>query len=320
MIHVDHLTKKYGRFRAVDDLSFDVAQGEIVGFLGPNGAGKTTTMRILAGYLPATGGSASICGMDIFKESLEVRRRIGYLPEMVPLYGEMRVIEYLRYRGQLKGLRGAALRERVATVSEACAVADVARKLIGSLSKGYRQRVGLADALINDPEVLILDEPTIGLDPNQIRLIRELVVSLRGQHAVLLSSHILSEIQSVCDRVLIINEGRIVASDTPENLVGLLHGSRRVVAEIRGPEDAILTDLKALDGIARVSVTQDNGWNRFVCECADGRDVRGEIFRLAGGASWEMRELRSEHGDLEDVFVQITGGGKTLANDGDATS
>ena len=225
MIKVEQLTKNYPGVVAIHNLSFEVDKGEIVGFLGPNGAGKSTTMRILSSFMPATSGRASIAGHDVFRDSLKARRHLGYLPESVPLYGDMRVNEYLRYRGSLKGLTGKKLRNRADTVKELCSVKEVENKLISSLSKGYRQRVGLAEALIHEPDLLILDEPTIGLDPNQIRHVRELIKSLGKRHTILLSTHILSEVEVTCSRVIIIHQGKIEASDTPENLVGRIRTS-----------------------------------------------------------------------------------------------
>lgn len=307
MIKVENLTKRFGRFCAVDNLSFAVEPGEIVGFLGPNGAGKTTTMRILSGYKVATGGTVTVAGFDVLHDALEVRKRTGYLPESVPLYTEMRVKEYLRYRGQLKGLGGRILRQRLNDVIEACGLKEVKRKLIGRLSKGFKQRVGLADALIANPEVFILDEPMIGLDPNQIRMIRELIKGLGGDHSVLLSSHILTEIESICDRVLIINSGRIVASDTPSNLAARLSQNTKVIAEIGGDADDVAKQLKCIQGVDEISVEKGSDWNTFTLSCLENdSNIRAEIFKMAGRKKWAMRELRSEQCCLEDVFVDIT--------------
>src|SRR5271157_2768463 len=240
MIKVEQLTKKYSGVTAISDLSFEVGKGEIVGFLGPNGAGKSTTMRILSSFMPATSGRALIAGHDVFRDSLKARMHLGYLPESVPLYGDMRVSEYLRYRGSLKGLGGKKLRNRVNVVKELCSVKEVENKLIGALSKGYRQRVGLADALVHDPDLLILDEPTIGLDPNQIRSVRELIKNLGRHHTILLSTHILPEVEATCSRVIIINRGRIEASDTPDNLRRQLRGAGGIRLEANpGNEDGV---------------------------------------------------------------------------------
>jgi len=306
MIKVANLTKRFGRQTVLDNLSFEVKRGEIVGFLGPNGAGKTTTMRILACYLPPTGGSVTIDGLDVLNDSLDVRRRIGYLPENVPMYQDMRVIEYLRYRAHLKGLRGRTLRSRIEEVISRCGLGDVRRRIIGVLSKGYRQRVGLADALVHDPEVLILDEPTIGLDPNQIRHIRNLIKSLAQRHTVLLSTHILPEVEMVCERVLIINKGQIVAADTADNLVGLIKGNLQIVLEVQGPAEAMLNTIKGVKGVAGVQHETTGEWSRFTCTCDSGIDVRTELFQVVAENRWTLRELKVEKRNLEDVFVSMT--------------
>ena len=306
MIKAEHLTKRFGNLAAVDDLSFEVRQGEIVGLLGPNGAGKTTTMRILSGFLPPTGGYVTVAGYDVLDDSLEVRRRVGYLPESIPLHRDLRVVEYLAYRGRLKGLSGAALRERMGLMLETCGLVRVRRKIIGHLSKGYRQRVGLADCLLNDPAVLLLDEPTIGLDPNQVRQARNLIRGLAADHTVLLSSHVLSEVEMICERVLIMRDGKIVAADTPRNLAGSLGGMARVVVELQGPRDDMRAALSALPGICGVAGSTDGEWSRFVCECAAAVDPRESIFGLASEHSWPLRELNMERTNLEDIFVAIT--------------
>jgi len=308
MIRVSNLTRRFGNTTAVDNLSFEVERGEIVGFLGPNGAGKTTTMRILASFLPATGGSVLIAGFDVFRDSLEVRRRIGYLPENFPLYQEMRVGEYLRYRARLRGLRGKRLRARLEEVVADCGLITVKRTIIGKLSKGYRQRVALADSLVHLPELLLLDEPTLGLDPNQRRHIRDLIRSLSKRHTVLLSSHMLPEVERICDRVLIMDRGRIVASDTPLNLVGLMKGNPRVVVEVQGPRHEIYEKLKTLDGVLRASWESSGAWSRFTLECEKGTDVRADLFKAMSASRWVLRELTMERSDLEDVFVAVTAG------------
>ena len=244
MIKVENLTKRYAGQAAIRDLNFEVGKGEVMGFLGPNGAGKTTTMRILAGFMPATSGRASIAGFDIFEQSLQARTRLGYMPENVPLYSDMRVTEYLEYRAALKGVPHRRIAERVGDVKELCGVKDVERKIIGALSKGYRQRVGLADALLHEPDLLILDEPTIGLDPNQIRQVRELIKNLGRQHTILLSTHILPEVEMTCSRVIIIHKGRIEACDTPENLLAKLRQAGGVVLEARVGKDNGAEELK----------------------------------------------------------------------------
>jgi len=306
MIKVQQLTKRFAGCTAVDGVSFEVARGEIVGFLGPNGAGKTTTMRILAGYLPASGGSASIAGHDVFRDSIEVRRRIGYLPENVPLYPEMRVDEYLHFRARLKGVHGPQRRQRVEEVKGMCGLGDVGRRIIGQLSKGYRQRVGLAESLVHDPELLILDEPTIGLDPNQIRQVRELIKDLAQRHTVLLSTHILPEVEMTCRRVVIINRGRVVASDTPENLRKLREGGGDVVAEIAGPAGDVKAKIGLLPGVKSVALAEADGWCRVVIECEQESALRPALFEAVARAGWGLRELRTQRRSLEDVFVSLT--------------
>jgi len=306
MISVSHLTKRFASGVAVDDVSFDVRRGEIAGFLGPNGAGKTTTMRILTGYIPATGGEVKVADRNVFSQSLEVRKRIGYLPENCPLYGEMRVDEYLKFRARLKGLSRARLRHRVSEVKELCGLEDVGKRIIGQLSKGYRQRVGLAEALVHEPELLILDEPTIGLDPNQIRQVRELIRELATRHTILLSTHILSEVEMTCRRVLIIHKGRIVASDTPEKLRHRLRGGGGITAEIRGPIEELEPAIEALSGVERVVVTPDGEWNHCRIEVSGHSDPRTEIFALASQKRWMLRELHLDRRSLEDVFVELT--------------
>ncbi len=306
MIHVENLTKRYGAKTAVDNLSFSVAAGEIVGFLGPNGAGKTTTLRILTSFLPPTGGRVRVAGFDVLTQSLEVRRRIGYLPENVPLYQDMRVRNYLRYRGELKGLRGKRLRDRLRQVLADCGLDEVRDLMIGRLSKGFRQRVGLADSLLHEPELLILDEPTIGLDPNQIRHIRNLIKSLAQRHTVFLSSHILPEVEMICQRVLIINRGRIVTTGRPEQLADMMQGSLTVTAEIQGPREQVVERLAALPGVRRIGVDGSGEWHRVTCECDRNQDIRAEVFRVVAASGWVLRDLRSERQNLEDVFVALT--------------
>lgn len=307
MIRVSHLTKEYGRHRALSDVSFSVAQGEIAGLLGPNGAGKSTILRILACYLPATGGSVEVAGHDVFSESLQVRARIGYLPESVPLYLDMRVTEYLRYRAGLKGLRGRRRRDRVRAVIEACALQDVRREVVGRLSKGFRQRVGLADALVHEPDVLILDEPSIGLDPNQIRQMRTLIRGLAHRHTVLLSSHILSEVEMICDRVFILNRGEIVADGSAKDLEKMVAGNPRIVLEVRGEEEKVFAGLSAVDGVERVVTVTLGDWVRATCVCGKEGDTRPALFRAVVAGGWELREMARENSRLEDVFAKMTG-------------
>lgn len=318
MIRVQNLVKSYGGVLAVDDLSFEVARGEIVGFLGPNGAGKTTTMRIMACYMPATAGTVIVGGHDIFSESMEVRAKTGYLPENVPLYHEMRVSEYLAFRGRLKGMHGKRLRGGIDRVVEMCELGEVRRRIIAHLSKGFRQRIGLADALLHEPELLILDEPTIGLDPNQIRNIRNLIRRLGGEHTVLLSSHLLAEVEMTCSRVLIINRGRIVASDTPDNLAGALKGNMQVMVEVQAGSREVCEELGRIDGVLRVRCEREGAWCSFICETRRGVDPRGAIFSAVSKRGWLLRELREERRNLEDIFVALTGSGAEQAGSSEA--
>ncbi len=310
MIKVENLTKRYAGFTAIDALSFEVGKGEIVGFLGPNGAGKSTTMRILATSMPATSGRATIAGFDVFAQSLDVRRHLGFMPENVPLYREMRVKEYLNYRAALKELTGRRRRERVGDVTELCALGEVQNRVIGRLSRGYRQRVGLADALLHSPDLLILDEPTAGLDPNQIRQVRELIRNLGRHHTILLSTHILSEVEMTCNRVMIINQGRIEAADTPENLAKTMRsaGGVRLEAKVTPGDDAPAL-LGALPGVKEVCLEGgEEGWSHFTLRTEANRDPREEICRLAFDRRWTLRELALRRATLEDVFVELTQG------------
>jgi ABC-2 type transport system ATP-binding protein len=310
MIEVQNLTKRYGPVTAIRDVSFTVAPGEIVGFLGPNGAGKSTTMRILACFMPASGGSARVAGYDVFRESMEVRRRIGYLPESVPLYGDMRVAPYLDFVAEVKGVPRGARKKRVADVMDRCLIADVQNRLIRNLSKGYRQRVGLAQAILSDPHVLILDEPTIGLDPRQIAEIRSLIKSLAGEHTVILSTHILPEVSMVCSGVVIINRGAIVAQGPIDRLVEQFFPTARVEVEIAGPRAAVVEGMRAIQGVVQVEsgAATGDGAGRYVVESARGRDVRGEIFQLAAQQKWNLLELRQVGMTLEEVFIRIVAG------------
>ncbi|PYM77451.1 MAG: MFS transporter [Candidatus Rokuibacteriota bacterium] len=309
MIEVERLTKHYGPVTAIKDVSFSVAPGQIVGFLGPNGAGKSTTMRILSCFMPASSGSARVAGHDVFRESLEVRRRIGYLPENVPLYTEMRVGPYLEFVAEVKGVSRSDRRRRVADVMDRCRVDDVQNRLIGTLSKGYRQRVGLAQAIVSDPEVLILDEPTIGLDPRQITEIRSLIKSLAGQHTVILSTHILPEVSMVCSGVIIINKGAVVAQGPIDSLVDQFFPTARVEVEIVGPPPAVRDRIRGISGVLSVEDQMvANGAARYVVEAARGRDVRAEIFKLAAQQQWDLLELRRVGMTLEEVFIRIVAG------------
>ncbi len=305
MIEVSDLTKTYAGRVAVDGISFSVAAGEIVGFLGPNGAGKSTTMRILSGYLPPTSGSATVGGKDVFRESIDVRRQVGYMPENAPLYQDMTVKEYLHYRAALKGLSGKAQRVRTGEVMDLTGVTDMRRRLIANLSKGYRQRVALADALISEPPLLILDEPTNGLDPTQIRQVRELLRGLRPKHTILLSTHILPEVEQVCDRVVMIHHGQIKANDTPRNLTKGLRAAGSVRVELQGDKDAE-KKLGSLAGVRKVVREKtDEGWQAFSLRIESNTDVREALQELAMKEKWKIRELHRQHPSLEDVFIEL---------------
>jgi ABC-2 type transport system ATP-binding protein len=306
MIRVHQLTKQYAGRVAVDRLNFEVGQGEIVGFLGPNGAGKSTTMRILSGYMPPTSGSAEVAGHDVFSESLAVRRNVGYMPEMAPLYQDMRVKEYLHFRGQLKGLRGRDLRARMGEVMELCSVTDLRRRLIGNLSKGYRQRVALADALIHRPRLLILDEPTNGLDPAQIRQVRELLKALREKHTILLSTHILHEVEQSCDRVIMIHQGKIHACDTPANLTRGLRATSLVRVELTADGGDPEAAFAAIPGVRKVLPEPDEGtWRVFSLRVESHTDVREAVMDVCSRHGWRVRELHRQLPTLEDVFVEL---------------
>jgi ABC-2 type transport system ATP-binding protein len=307
MIEVSNLTKRYAGRTAVNDISFSVARGEIVGLLGPNGAGKSTTMRILSGFMPATHGTVHVAGFDVFHQSDQVRRRIGYMPENNPLYQEMRVREYLKFRARLKGLGWRRSRERVSTVMEQCSLTDVGRRIIGQLSKGYKQRVGLADALVHEPDLIILDEPTIGLDPHQIRSVRALIKSLATRHTVLISTHILPEVEMMCSRVLIMFNGKIMAADTPENLRQRMAGGSQIIAEIAPGPDNLQEIWSQMPGVEQFDVTLAEGeFFRCALTPRDGYDLRPAIFSLARERGWMLRELTRSRHTLEDIYVQVT--------------
>jgi ABC-2 type transport system ATP-binding protein len=314
MITVKNLTKRYARNVAVDQISFEVAKGQIVGFLGPNGAGKTTTMRILTCFLPPSAGTATVAGFDVLEQALEVKKRIGYLPETPPIYPEMETGEYLEFVGKLKGLRGADLQKRIDYVCERCAVTDVKNKLLGKLSKGYRQRVGLAQAIIHNPEVLILDEPTAGLDPKQINETRDLIKDLAGEHTIILSTHILPEVEQTCEQVIIINRGKLVATDSVRNLESRARGAESVVLEIAGPNgnldaSAAQRRLEQVSGVSRVlSKGQKDSRVTFEVESEKGRMIRGDLARAVVEAGWDLNELRPAAMSLEEIFLQLTGG------------
>ncbi len=301
MIQVEHLTKYYGDLPAIQDVSFCVEKGEILGFLGPNSAGKTTTMRILSGYMPPTEGKARVAGYDVTSDSLEVRRHIGYLPETVPLYPEMAVQGYLEYMAALRGVARPA--QAAGRAIEACGLGDRRQTLIGRLSKGYRQRVGLAQAIIHDPDVLILDEPTIGLDPRQIIEVRNLIKSLGGGHTVILSTHILPEASEICKRVMIINKGRIVAEDTPERLTGRLRGARQLYVQLARPAAEAAAALETIAGVLAVA---EQAPGCYEIESALEADPRAEIADLAVGRGWGLLELRPVGMSLEEIFLSLT--------------
>lgn len=307
MIDVADLVKDYASHRALHNLTFGVRRGEIVGLLGRNGAGKSSTMRILSCFMPATSGRACVAGFDVFSQADEVRRRIGYMPENNPLYFDMRVREYLKFRARLKGLGRAQSRDRVDAVMEQCSLNDVSRKLIGHLSKGYKQRVGLADALVHDPELIILDEPTIGLDPNQIRLVRSLIKSLAQKHTVLLSTHILPEVEMTCSRVLIMQEGRILADDTPENLQRHMNPEGQVRAEIAAPLADLTEWLADWPMVRNYDIAPGDGDFLVVSLTPQaGTDIRPEVFAQCREQGWTLRELTRAKFSLEDIFVQVT--------------
>ncbi len=306
MIEVQGLTKIYGNKAAVDNLTFSVEQGEVVGFLGPNGAGKTTTMRVLSCFMPPTSGSAKVAGYDIHADSIEVRRRIGYLPEHVPLYTELTVTQYLNFVAEAKAVPRVQRRQKVGELIERCLLHDVRGRIINTLSKGYRQRVGLAQALLGAPPVLILDEPTIGLDPKQIIEIRNLIRQMQGERTVLLSTHILPEVSVVCQRVIIINEGRIVAVDTPENLTRRLQRSTQVLLQVEGPPDQVTGRLREMAGILRVEMKDGGGVHgRYVVETEKDCDLRRELAHVVCSSGWGLLELRPVDMSLEDVFIRL---------------
>jgi ABC-2 type transport system ATP-binding protein len=307
VIEVQHLTKRYGRVTAVDDVSFKVERGEILGFLGPNGAGKTTTMRILTGYMPATEGKAMVAGFDVFDQPIEAKRRTGYLPETPPLYPDMSVSEYLDFVAKIKGIPSADRRARIQYVMERTRIDDMANRLCGRLSKGYKQRVGLAQALIHNPDVLILDEPTAGLDPKQIIETRELIKELAGDHTIILSTHILPEVAQTCQRVVIINKGKVVAIDTPDNLTARLRGSETMYLQLDASGADAVAALGRVSGVTRV-VESDrrDGMVGYEVDSESGRDVRRDLARVVVSSGWGLLEMRPMRMSLEDVFLSLT--------------
>jgi ABC-2 type transport system ATP-binding protein len=312
MIKVEGLTKRYARNVAVDGISFEITKGQIVGFLGPNGAGKTTTMRILTCFMPPTAGNASVAGFDVLEQPLEVKKRIGYLPESPPLYPEMEVVEYLQYVGRLKGLAGAELKRRIDEVSERCSITDVRTRLTGKLSKGYRQRVGLAQAIIHNPDVLILDEPTAGLDPKQIIETRQLIKGLAGSHTIILSTHILPEVEQTCEQVIIIAKGKLVATDSVENLTSRLRGAEAVAVEVEGRDgildsEAVQRKLEQVPGVTKVLARESRDQRvHFEVESQPGRSLRPDLARAVVESGWNLTELRPVGLSLEEIFLQLT--------------
>jgi ABC-2 type transport system ATP-binding protein len=306
VIEVQHLTKRYGRVTAVHDVSFRVERGEILGFLGPNGAGKTTTMRILTGYMPATEGKALVAGFDVFDQPVEAKRRTGYLPETPPLYPDMSVMEYLDFVARIKGVRSGERRQRLRDVMERTRIADMADRLTGKLSKGYKQRVGLAQALIHNPDVLILDEPTAGLDPKQIIETRQLIKELAGDHTIILSTHILPEVSQTCQRVVIINKGHLVAVDTPENLTARMRGAETMYVQVDAAGADAAAALAHVPGVTRVAEADRHGAAiGYEVDSEKGRDIRRELARAVVGSGWGLLELRPMRVSLEEVFLSV---------------
>ncbi len=306
MIKVSNLSKKYVGKPAVDNISFNVESGEIVGFLGPNGAGKTTTIRMLTGYIPPTSGTALIGGYDIFLNSLIAKQKIGYMPENVPLYDDMRVREYLLFRAELKGLRGQDVRKHMNEALELCSIKDIKSQMISSLSKGFRQRVGLADALINKPPLLILDEPTNGLDPSQIRSFRELIKELAENHTILISTHILSEVELTCDRVLIINKGQMIGNNTPLELSEKIKSSTTISLELKSQDHDIRDTISNISGIKKVTLEkQEDDWKFFRIRVDYGNDLREEIMNLGNKRNWLIREIHYQRSNLEDAYIEM---------------
>jgi len=310
VIEVKNVTKRFGDILAVDDVSFRVEEGEIVGFLGPNAAGKTTTMRIITNYMPATRGTVTVAGYDVFEEPLEVKKRIGYLPENPPLYLDMTVDDYLKFVAAIKGVEGKDIARQVDRVVELTTLGEMRTRLIKKLSKGFRQRVGLAQALIHDPEVLILDEPTVGLDPKQIIEVRELIKSLADDHTIILSTHILPEVSMTSERVVIINKGRIVAEDTPDNLIASLKSGESIQLQVEGPAEAVQERLSAIPGVAAISPDEEMQQQDGICglrvESEPGQDIRRDVAATVVNNNWGLLELRSISLTLEDIFLELT--------------
>lgn len=306
MIQVQGLTKHYGTFPAIEDVNFHVRKGEIVGFLGPNGAGKTTTMRIITGFMPPTIGTAKVAGYDAVDHSMEVRRRIGYLPETVPLYTDMTVESYLHFMGSIRGMNQKHIKRRIPEVIDICRLGDYPSTIIGKLSKGFRQRVGIAQAVLHEPEVLVLDEPTIGLDPIQVVETRKLIKDLGGEHTLILSTHILPEVRMVCQRVLIIHQGRIVADDTPNKLSGRLRGMERLKIEVRGPVSQVLETIKKVKGVVEVTADGNDELNTYDLQIQRGLDLRERIARTVISSGWGLLTLNLISMSLEEIFLKLT--------------
>jgi ABC-2 type transport system ATP-binding protein len=318
LISVENISKRYPTKTAIEGMSFNVEKGEILGFLGPNGAGKTTTMRIITGYMPASSGTVRIDGFDVGDNPIECRKRIGYLPENPPLYTEMTVHAYLRFVGKIKGVTSAKLASEVDRVMDKVNITEVRGRIIAKLSKGFKQRVGIAQALLNDPPVLILDEPTIGLDPKQIHEVRELIKELAGKHTVILSTHILPEVEQTCHRVIIIDHGKIVAVDTPQNLRTQGQGTARIFVEVEGPSSEIASTLKGLAGVVGVRTESEAGGRfRFRVDADVRQDIRGEMARAIVTKGWSLLELHSSVMSLEDIFIKLTTAEETHASDAD---
>ena len=308
MIEVNQLTKYFGRFPAITDISFRVEQGEILGFLGPNGAGKSTTMKIITGFMPPTQGTVSVAGYDIVDQSLDARRHIGYMPETVPLYLDMTVEDYLRFMGKIRGMSNSCIGRRTKEVIEICRVEDYQSTLIGKLSKGFRQRVGVAQAILHEPDVLVLDEPTIGIDPIQVVETRQLIKSLGGEHTVIVSTHILPEVSTICERVVIIHEGEIVAEDKPENLAARLRGAERIELDVKGPQQGVMNALRGVDGVqdVRKTSTAGGGVPSYVVEAVRGTDLRAALASEVVERGWDLMRLEAVSMTLEEIFLHLT--------------
>ena len=308
MIEVSDVTKYYGNFPAIMDINFRVEPGEVVGFLGPNGAGKSTTMKVITGFIPPTSGSASIAGYDIVNESLEARKHIGYLPETVPLYTEMTVREYLDYMGKLRGMNSDRIRTRIDDVVEICHLEDYYTSIIGKLSKGFRQRLGIAQAILHEPDVLVLDEPTIGIDPIQVVETRQLIKDLGGDHTLIVSTHILPEVSQLCERVIVINEGQIVATDEPENLARRLLGRERVDLQVKGPQQEVLVALESVGGVQevrRINIER-GGIPQYRVESESGMEIRASLAQKVIESGWELHRLEAVTMSLEEIFLKLT--------------